>query len=229
MLNKERGGLAKYMEEISNNEHVLILSSHEIPCICWRSSNSPSSLTPFWFTWHFTLTMFHSVDCVGILKLRNADVEARIGIAGSKKKSTRARLVFRVNIPRKDGSALILQTPSSPILCSEYSPWTLFLSHVRIFDDFFKKIGSDLWSGTFSGRLCWNLLIFAMFHPYITAMHQSSTSFCQVSGGLKTFVWSSGEKYPITHPVTITVPIIEKALCCFLTSAKLDKQPQHTN
>ncbi|XP_068116860.1 nuclear factor of activated T-cells 5 isoform X3 [Hyperolius riggenbachi] len=60
-----------------------------------------------------------AVDCVGILKLRNADVEARIGIAGSKKKSTRARLVFRVNIPRKDGSNLILQTPSSPILCTQ--------------------------------------------------------------------------------------------------------------
>ncbi|KAL1270625.1 hypothetical protein QQF64_029641, partial [Cirrhinus molitorella] len=45
-----------------------------------------------------------AVDCVGILKLRNADVEARIGVAGSKKKSTRARLVFRVNIPRPDGS-----------------------------------------------------------------------------------------------------------------------------
>ncbi|KAM7146481.1 nuclear factor of activated T-cells 5 isoform 5-T9 [Macrochelys suwanniensis] len=60
-----------------------------------------------------------AVDCVGILKLRNADVEARIGIAGSKKKSTRARLVFRVNIIRKDGSTLTLQTPSSPILCTQ--------------------------------------------------------------------------------------------------------------
>ncbi|XP_004584043.2 nuclear factor of activated T-cells 5 isoform X2 [Ochotona princeps] len=60
-----------------------------------------------------------AVDCVGILKLRNADVEARIGIAGSKKKSTRARLVFRVNIMRKDGSTLTLQTPSSPILCTQ--------------------------------------------------------------------------------------------------------------
>ncbi|KAM8946373.1 nuclear factor of activated T-cells 5 isoform 2-T2 [Pelodytes ibericus] len=60
-----------------------------------------------------------AIDCVGILKLRNADVEARIGIAGSKKKSTRARLVFRVNIPRKDGSVLTLQTPSSPILCTQ--------------------------------------------------------------------------------------------------------------
>nr|XP_033797769.1 nuclear factor of activated T-cells 5 isoform X2 [Geotrypetes seraphini]XP_033797770.1 nuclear factor of activated T-cells 5 isoform X2 [Geotrypetes seraphini] len=60
-----------------------------------------------------------AVDCVGILKLRNADVEARIGIAGSKKKSTRARLVFRINIPRKDGSLLTLQTTSSPILCTQ--------------------------------------------------------------------------------------------------------------
>ncbi|XP_075432595.1 nuclear factor of activated T-cells 5 isoform X2 [Ascaphus truei] len=60
-----------------------------------------------------------AVDCVGVLKLRNADVEARIGIAGSKKKSTRARLVFRVNITRKDGSILTLQTPSSPILCTQ--------------------------------------------------------------------------------------------------------------
>lgn len=60
-----------------------------------------------------------AVDCVGILKLRNADVEARIGVAGSKKKSTRARLVFRVSIPRPDGSVLTLQTSSSPILCTQ--------------------------------------------------------------------------------------------------------------
>ncbi|TTK78902.1 Nuclear factor of activated T-cells 5 [Bagarius yarrelli] len=60
-----------------------------------------------------------AVDCVGILKLRNADVEARIGVDGSKKKSTRARLVFRVNIPRSDGSMLTLQTPSSSILCTQ--------------------------------------------------------------------------------------------------------------
>ncbi|XP_030232928.1 nuclear factor of activated T-cells 5 isoform X2 [Gadus morhua] len=64
-------------------------------------------------------SMTIAVDCVGILKLRNADVEARIGVAGSKKKSTRARLVFRVNVPGPDGSLLTLQTPSSPILCTQ--------------------------------------------------------------------------------------------------------------
>ncbi|XP_051548321.1 nuclear factor of activated T-cells 5-like isoform X1 [Myxocyprinus asiaticus] len=63
--------------------------------------------------------MMLAVDCVGILKLRNADVEARIGVAGSKKKSTRARLAFRVNISRPDGSVLTLQTLSSPILCTQ--------------------------------------------------------------------------------------------------------------
>ncbi|XP_038155992.1 nuclear factor of activated T-cells 5a isoform X1 [Cyprinodon tularosa] len=63
--------------------------------------------------------MMLAVDCVGILKLRNADVEARIGVAGSKKKSTRARLAFRVNIPQPDGSVLTLQVPSSPILCTQ--------------------------------------------------------------------------------------------------------------
>ncbi|KAM7396577.1 hypothetical protein PAMP_019610 [Pampus punctatissimus] len=62
-----------------------------------------------------------AVDCVGILKLRNADVEARIGVAGSKKKSTRARLAFRVGIPQPDGSVLTLQVPSSPILCNDNS------------------------------------------------------------------------------------------------------------
>lgn len=66
-----------------------------------------------------TNSMTLPVDCVGILKLRNADVEARIGVAGSKKKSTRARLAFRVNIPRPDGSILTLQTLSSPILCTQ--------------------------------------------------------------------------------------------------------------
>ncbi|XP_016342016.1 nuclear factor of activated T-cells 5-like isoform X1 [Sinocyclocheilus anshuiensis] len=66
-----------------------------------------------------TNSMTQAVDCVGILKLRNADVEARIGVAGSKKKSTRARLAFRVNIPRPDGSVLTLQALSSPILCTQ--------------------------------------------------------------------------------------------------------------
>lgn len=96
-------------------------------CFHVQESHKPAaSAFDFWTLWRRSsktpLLSLCSVDCVGILKLRNADVEARIGVAGSKKKSTRARLVFRVNIPRPDGSMLTLQTPSSPILCSKSLP-----------------------------------------------------------------------------------------------------------
>ena len=63
---------------------------------------------------------FSSIDCVGILKLRNSDVEARIGIAKSKKKSTHARMVFRVNIPQSNDKPITLQTSSMSISCSKY-------------------------------------------------------------------------------------------------------------
>ncbi|ESO03438.1 hypothetical protein HELRODRAFT_80616 [Helobdella robusta] len=61
------------------------------------------------------------VDCVGILKLRNADVEQRVGIAKSKKKSTVARLVFRVTISDEEvGSTYhTLQVASNPIVCTQ--------------------------------------------------------------------------------------------------------------
>lgn len=59
-----------------------------------------------------------SIDCVGILKLRNADVEQRIGIAKAKKKSTKARMIFRVTFQKPCGSPQVLQVASSPILCS---------------------------------------------------------------------------------------------------------------
>ncbi|XP_025114590.1 uncharacterized protein LOC112576423 isoform X3 [Pomacea canaliculata] len=66
--------------------------------------------------------MIVSMDCVGILKLRNADVEKRIGIArakAKKKNSTKARLVFRVALRKLDGSFITLQTASTPILCTQ--------------------------------------------------------------------------------------------------------------
>ena len=56
---------------------------------------------------------------MGILKLRNADVEQRIGIAKAKKKSTKARMVFRVTFQKPCGSPQVLQVASSTILCSK--------------------------------------------------------------------------------------------------------------
>ncbi len=78
------------------------------------------------------------VDCVGILKLRNADVEQRIGFARSKKKSTKARLVFRVNIPNPDGGGIsltTLQVASTPILCSKWGvKWSRVfqIKHIKV-------------------------------------------------------------------------------------------------
>ena len=71
----------------------------------------------------------HSLDCVGILKLRNADVEKRLGpvkAKARKRNSTKARLVCRCCLAKPDGSRVILQTASTSILCSE--PQRPFLS-----------------------------------------------------------------------------------------------------
>lgn len=62
-----------------------------------------------------------SVDCIGILKLRNADVEQRIGPLRSKRKSTCVRLAFRVIVPASDGSFNVVQTVSRSITCSKFS------------------------------------------------------------------------------------------------------------
>ncbi|XP_076470719.1 uncharacterized protein LOC143300724 isoform X2 [Babylonia areolata] len=62
------------------------------------------------------------MDCVGILKLRNADVEKRIGTTkakAKKKNSTKARLVFRCTLRKPDGGFVTLQVASTPILCTQ--------------------------------------------------------------------------------------------------------------
>ncbi|XP_063715706.1 nuclear factor of activated T-cells 5-like isoform X3 [Symsagittifera roscoffensis] len=59
------------------------------------------------------------IDCIGILKLRNSDVEAMVSTTRSRKKSQRARMVFRVCVPRADGSSFTLQTMSDTIQCSQ--------------------------------------------------------------------------------------------------------------
>ncbi|BFZ19627.1 hypothetical protein BsWGS_22667 [Bradybaena similaris] len=62
------------------------------------------------------------LDCVGILKLRNADVERRIGpkrAREKKKTNTRARLVMRCLVVKSDGNQQILQAVSNPIVCTQ--------------------------------------------------------------------------------------------------------------
>ncbi|XP_068598927.1 nuclear factor of activated T-cells, cytoplasmic 2-like [Brachionichthys hirsutus] len=61
------------------------------------------------------------IDCVGILKLRNADIEMRNGETDIGRKNTRVRLVFRVHVPHPGGQLVSLQVASDPIECSQRS------------------------------------------------------------------------------------------------------------
>ncbi|KAK6319692.1 hypothetical protein J4Q44_G00109030 [Coregonus suidteri] len=61
------------------------------------------------------------IDCAGILKLRNADIELRTGETDIGRKNTCVRLVFRVHIPHPGGQYVSLQVASHPIECSQRS------------------------------------------------------------------------------------------------------------
>ncbi|XP_051917260.1 nuclear factor of activated T-cells, cytoplasmic 3-like [Hippocampus zosterae] len=65
--------------------------------------------------------MTATIDCAGILKLRNADIELKKGETDAGRKNTRVRAAFRVAVPRSDGWTLWLQTSSRPIECSQRS------------------------------------------------------------------------------------------------------------
>uniref|UniRef100_A0A8C9QY58 Nuclear factor of activated T cells 3 n=1 Tax=Scleropages formosus TaxID=113540 RepID=A0A8C9QY58_SCLFO len=65
--------------------------------------------------------MSASIDCAGILKLRNSDIELRKGETDIGRKNTRVRVVFRVHIPQPTGKVLSLQVASIPVECSQRS------------------------------------------------------------------------------------------------------------
>ncbi|KAK5866785.1 hypothetical protein PBY51_011333 [Eleginops maclovinus] len=65
--------------------------------------------------------MAASIDCAGILKLRNADIELKKGEMDIGRKNTRVRVVFRVAMPQPDGRLLWLQTTSNAVECSQRS------------------------------------------------------------------------------------------------------------
>ncbi|CAL8380775.1 unnamed protein product [Boreogadus saida] len=61
------------------------------------------------------------IDCAGILKLRNADIEQRNSETDIGRKNTRVRLVFRVHVPQPPSGVISLQVASLPIECSQRS------------------------------------------------------------------------------------------------------------
>lgn len=65
--------------------------------------------------------LFQSIDCAGILKLRNADIELKKGETDVGRKNTRVRVVFRAALAQQDDRTLWLQTASNPVECCEFS------------------------------------------------------------------------------------------------------------
>nr|XP_006014055.2 PREDICTED: nuclear factor of activated T-cells, cytoplasmic 1-like [Latimeria chalumnae] len=76
------------------------------------------------------------IDCAGILKLRNSDIELRKGETDIGRKNTRVRLVFRVHIPQPNGRTISLQVASNPIECSQRSAQELPLVEKQNLDSF---------------------------------------------------------------------------------------------
>lgn len=72
-----------------------------------------------------------SIDCAGILKLRNSDIELRKGETDIGRKNTRVRVVFRVHIPQPNGKVLSLQAASIPVECCECQLPSLSLTHAH--------------------------------------------------------------------------------------------------
>ncbi|XP_041104486.1 nuclear factor of activated T-cells, cytoplasmic 1-like isoform X2 [Polyodon spathula] len=76
------------------------------------------------------------IDCAGILKLRNSDIELRKGETDIGRKNTRVRMVFRVHITQPNGRAISLQASSNPIECSQRSAQELPLVENQSMDSF---------------------------------------------------------------------------------------------
>ncbi|XP_030015129.1 nuclear factor of activated T-cells, cytoplasmic 1-like isoform X2 [Sphaeramia orbicularis] len=76
------------------------------------------------------------IDCAGILKLRNSDIELRKGETDIGRKNTRVRLVFRVHINQANGRTVSLQAASNPIECSQRSAQELPLVEKQSVDSY---------------------------------------------------------------------------------------------
>ncbi|XP_071239318.1 nuclear factor of activated T-cells, cytoplasmic 1-like isoform X1 [Salvelinus alpinus] len=76
------------------------------------------------------------IDCAGILKLRNSDIELRKGETDIGRKNTRVRMVFRVHINQPNGRTISLQASSNPIECSQRSAQELPLIEKQSLDSY---------------------------------------------------------------------------------------------
>ncbi|XP_078543700.1 nuclear factor of activated T-cells, cytoplasmic 1 isoform X5 [Lissotriton helveticus] len=105
---------------VSTTSHEIILSNTKVLEIPLLPENNMRAI----------------IDCAGILKLRNSDIELRKGETDIGRKNTRVRLVFRVHIPQPNGRTLSLQVSSNPIECSQRSAQELPLVEKQSIDSF---------------------------------------------------------------------------------------------
>ncbi|XP_053570814.1 nuclear factor of activated T-cells, cytoplasmic 1 isoform X4 [Bombina bombina] len=105
---------------VSTTSHETIISNTKVLEIPLLSENNMKAI----------------IDCAGILKLRNSDIELRKGETDIGRKNTRVRLVFRVHIPQANGRTITLQVASNPIECSQRSAQELPLVEKQSIDSF---------------------------------------------------------------------------------------------
>ncbi|XP_069476752.1 nuclear factor of activated T-cells, cytoplasmic 1 isoform X2 [Ambystoma mexicanum] len=105
---------------VSTTSHEIILSNTKVLEIPLLPENNMRAI----------------IDCAGILKLRNSDIELRKGETDIGRKNTRVRLVFRVHIPQPNGRTLSLQVSSNPIECSQRSAQELPLVEKQSMESF---------------------------------------------------------------------------------------------
>ncbi|XP_017721603.1 PREDICTED: nuclear factor of activated T-cells, cytoplasmic 1 isoform X1 [Rhinopithecus bieti] len=105
---------------VSTTSHEAILSNTKVLEIPLLPENSMRAI----------------IDCAGILKLRNSDIELRKGETDIGRKNTRVRLVFRVHVPQPSGRTLSLQVASNPIECSQRSAQELPLVEKQSTDSY---------------------------------------------------------------------------------------------
>ena len=119
----------------------------------------------------------HRIDCAGILKLRNSDIELRKGETDIGRKNTRVRMVFRVHINQATGRTVSLQVASNPIECCEYISYVSLRGPQSLLNkaSVFRLVNPDLQTtsmgvGTPDGLQ----RIYNMCYDMINGMHEST-------------------------------------------------------
>uniref|UniRef100_A0A3Q2QF67 Nuclear factor of activated T cells 1 n=1 Tax=Fundulus heteroclitus TaxID=8078 RepID=A0A3Q2QF67_FUNHE len=118
---------AHYETEGSRGAVKALSGGHPVVQMLALSNEPPVYIQTTSFTNEQSNALFLSsclsyrIDCAGILKLRNSDIELRKGETDIGRKNTRVRLVFRVHINQPNGRTVSLQAASNPIECSQRS------------------------------------------------------------------------------------------------------------